>query len=46
MVVTRASEHCGMWEMVTRSDHKAFGIATKSVDFGKRPSNGSGGLMV
>ena len=46
MVVTRASEHCCVREVATRSNHEAFGVATKSVDFEKRPASGIGRLMV
>ena len=34
-----------MWEVVTGSDHKVFGVAAKSLDLGVRPAGGMGRLM-
>ena len=43
--MTRTSEYCCMWEVVTGSDHKVFGVAAKSLDLGVRPAGGMGRLM-
>ena len=44
MIVAGAGEDSGVWKMIARSNHKAFGEAAKCLNFSRGPSIGVGGL--